>query len=62
MASEFGEDVLVTDVLLVDALVIERRLALALVVERFALVFVMTGLLKSRRAPEGAPSGKVDGS
>src|ERR1700730_12591538 len=43
MASEVGVEVLVADVLLVDALVMER----------FGLVLVMTGLLKSRRGPVG---------
>ena len=52
MSSDVGRRVLVADVLLVDALVMER----------LALVLVMDGLLKSRRGPEGAPSGRVDGS
>jgi hypothetical protein len=43
---------LVADVLLFDALVMER-LALVLIVERLALVVVMTGLLKGRRGPTG---------
>src|SRR5439155_11938146 len=51
-SSAAGVEVLVADVLLVEALVM-RRLALALVLERLALVLVMTGLLKSRRAPTG---------
>ena len=42
------------DVLLVDALVMERlALVLVLVTSRLALVLVMTGLLKSRRGPTG---------
>src|SRR6266436_4291647 len=52
MASDVGVEVLVADVLLVDALVMER----------LGLVLVMTGLLKSRRGPVGAPCGRVDGS
>jgi hypothetical protein len=45
MASDVGVEVLVADVLLVDALVMER----------LGLVLVMTGLLKSRRGPVGGP-------
>src|SRR5580704_1013817 len=49
MASDVRVEVLVGDVLLVDALVMER----------LGLVLVMTGLLKSRRGPAGAPCGRV---
>src|SRR6266404_838709 len=52
MSSGAGLEVLIADVLLVEALVMER-LALVLIVERLALVLVMTGLLKSRRGPTG---------
>src|ERR1700746_831835 len=52
MSSDAGVEVLVADVLLFDALVMEC-LALVLIVEGLALVLVMTGLLKSRRGPTG---------
>jgi hypothetical protein len=43
MSSDVGLELLVADVLLVDALVMER-LALVLVLERLASVFVLVGL------------------
>jgi hypothetical protein len=58
--SASGADVLVAHVLLVEALVM-RRLGLLLAVERLVLVLDMTGLQKRRRAPIGAPCGRVDG-
>jgi hypothetical protein len=58
--SASGADVLVADVLLVEALVM-RRVGLVWVVERLVLVLDMTGLLKRRGAPIGAPCGRVDG-
>ncbi len=51
MWPDVGFEVFVADTLLFDALVMER----------LALILVMTGLLKSRRAPAGAPCGRVDG-
>src|ERR1700758_4988064 len=63
MSSGVGLEVLVADVLLFDALVMERlALVLVLVTSRLSLVLVMTGLLKSRRGPTGPPCGRVDGS